>query len=943
MSATASPLPAPSVPAPCASTSTVPALTEGVPLTAAQSEFLAAQSAAPGYAGHHVGQYVELFGPIDTEALRDAVAASFDEAPWLRFRLTRGDDGPRQSPVREPGGPRRPALLDTSGAADPVAAALDLVRGRLACPPRLDLLADPPTPGDVPDLAGSVLVAAGPEHHLLVQFFHQLAVDGHGLALLGHRIAEHYTAAVHGRPAGPSPFAPVTALVAAESAYAASPERRADLAAWTRHLAGVEPPPPLRGRSAPPADTAVRRTVLLGPADTAAVEAAAREAGATWGEAVLAVTALHTTSRTGAAEAVLAVYAAARTAPGTLRVPAAAVNILPVRIPAGPADTFRSLLARAAVETSFLRRHQRVRGSEVAREVWPDHPGGRVPGPLVNLRPFETELDFAGVPGRVVSLASGPVDDLAVAASRSPEGLLRLDFDANPALYRPTELECEATAFAALLAGLARRPGTPAGQVRAAPARPDPDPELDPIRSATAPGAPAAGTGPWPSDPARTPPPPADREQGPLTLLPAAHRLRSAPWPVERAREHVLLRTPAGLRTAPLRRALATLGRRHPALRLALHQAHGVWSQQVRPAAAAPAVTGATVLRRHPVAGLAPAARTELLARAARAAGAALDPATGAVFRAVWLDAGADGPGRLLLAAHALCVDDVSWQLLTAELPVLYAWFAGDGARPEALGPPGGLTNWAAALAARAQSPDRVAELPYWTELSRAPAPRAWPAAEGGHRTRTRFDVPAPAAGAAGPHPVDTALLTALARVAAGRPRLHDGTRLPVELELPRPEGAPATVGRLSTVHGVRLPLDPDDPGAVRRALAAVPDGGRGQEQLRHLNPQTSALAAGPRGRGVGYRRRAALSDPEAEPGWGPAPAEEWPAPGALGDEPPLTGPVDVTATVRAAPDGGYRVDVDWRWSAALFDAAEALALSETATALAARFARQPH
>ncbi|MFE1830305.1 condensation domain-containing protein [Streptomyces yangpuensis] len=915
MSATSSPAPAApdAPPAPAGPASGAP---DAVPLTAAQAEFLAAQSAAPGYAGHNVGLYVELAGPVDTEALRDAVAGALDEAPWLRFRLTRGDDGPRQSPVHAPGRPRRPALLDTSGAADPVAAALGLVRGQLACPPRLDLLTDPPAPDDVPDLAGSVLVTVGPGHHLLVQFFHQLAVDGHGLALLNHRIAELYTAAVRGRPAGPSPFAPVTALVEAESAYVGSAERRADLAAWTRRLAGAALPAPLRGRSAPPADTALRRTVLLDAADTAAVEAAARGAGVTWGEAVLAATAAHTTARTGAAEALLAVYAAARTAPGTLRVPAAAVNILPVRIPAGPADTFRDLLARAAAETAFLRRHQRVRGTEVARAVWPGHTGTRVPGPLVNLRPFETELDFAGVPGRVVSLASGPVDDLAVSAARSPEGLLRLDLDANPALYDPAELESEAAGFAALLAGLARRPRTPVGRIPAL--RRDPATPAPP------------GTAPLPPVPA------GDGEAGPLTLLPAAHRLRESPGAAEGAREHVLLEVPAGLRTAPLRRALTTLARRHPALRLALHRAHGVWSQEVRAAAEAPAVTDATALRRYPAAGLAPGARDLLVTAAARAAGDALDPASASVFRAAWLDAGPAEPGRLLLTAHALCVDDVSWQLLLAELPALYEWFAGSGTAPDALGQAGGLTAWAAALATAAQSPARVRELPYWAELAEGPAARAWPAAEGGHRTVTRFDVPA---GPPGPHPVDVALLAALARTAAGRPRLHDGTRLPVGLELPRPGTAPLTAGRLSTVHGVRLPLDPDGPEPVRRLLAAVPDGGRGQEQLRHLNPQTSALAAGTPGRGVAYRRRAALHAPDAAPGWGPAPDGEWAALGALRGDPPLGGPVEVTATVAAGPGGGHRVSVHWRWSTALFDASEAAGLSEAATALAARFA----
>lgn len=87
------------------------------------------------------------------------------------------------------------------------------------------------------------------------------------------------------------------------------------------------------GRVAPAQDTARRHTVRLGAPDSAAVRATARSARVTWAEVVLATTAVRVTAAVGAREAVLAVYAAARTAPGTLRVPATAVNLLPVRLP----------------------------------------------------------------------------------------------------------------------------------------------------------------------------------------------------------------------------------------------------------------------------------------------------------------------------------------------------------------------------------------------------------------------------------------------------------------------------------------------------------------------------------------------------------------------------------------------------------------------------------
>ncbi|MFI8390273.1 condensation domain-containing protein [Streptomyces sp. NPDC085540] len=432
----------------------LPAAAGPAGLTVAQAHVLAAQSADPSYAGHNVGQYIELVGPLDTAALDEAVLRTLDEAPWLRSRLmTRG------------GLPR----LDTSAAADPVGAAVDLVRGQLACPPRPELLTAPAGTGLAPDLTGALLVTVGPEHHLLVQYFHLLAVDGYGVALLSRRIAEVYTALVHGRPPGPTPFAPVSVLTDADRAYTGSAAQAADRRYWTGRYADRPAPTSPAGRAAPAQDTARRHTVHLDAVDSAAVRATARSARVTWAEVVLAATAVRVTAQVGAREAVLAVYAAARTAPGTLRVPATAMNVLPVRLPVRGADTFRSLLGTAAGELTLLRRHQRLRGEELAREVWPEYGGGRVPGPLVNLRPFETELDFGAIRGRVVSLASGPVDDLSVSAAAGPDGRLRLDFDANPALYEEAEPARFARLFTEGLAALCRAPDVPVASLQASP------------------------------------------------------------------------------------------------------------------------------------------------------------------------------------------------------------------------------------------------------------------------------------------------------------------------------------------------------------------------------------------------------------------------------------------------------------------------------------------
>src|SRR5439155_18613903 len=74
-------------------------------------------------------------------------------------------------------------------------------------------------------------------------------------------------------------------------------------------------------------------------------------------------------------------------------------------------------------------------------------------------------------------------------------------------------------------------------------------------------------------------------------------------------------------------------------------------------------VTGAEVLTRRAAENLVAAVEEE-----AEKARAALDPAAGVMLRAVWLDPGPGRAGRLLLTAHHLVVDGVSWRILAEDL-----------------------------------------------------------------------------------------------------------------------------------------------------------------------------------------------------------------------------------------------------------------------------------
>ncbi|WP_171169269.1 non-ribosomal peptide synthetase [Streptomyces sp. I05A-00742] len=423
-------------------------------LTRAQEGVLSAQRIDPENPGYNVGQYVELRGELDVDALEEALCRTLAEADGLHVRLVERDGRTAQVPVPFDAAAWHLPRLDTTGAAAPFDAAVDLVRAQLACPPRLDA---PDTDG-APALTGSVLVTVAPGHHLWFQYFHHLVVDGYGVALFTRRVAAVYTALVQGQSVPASPFVSVARLVEADRDYLASDRPAADRAYWTGRHAGRGRVTGLTEQTAQASFTSLRHRVSLGADRSAAVLACADAVRATWAEAATAAVAGYLHRMTGTTDAVLGMHFMARSAPGTLRVPGMAVNVLPVRLAVEGTDTYHDLIRRAAGELKGARRHQHYRGEDIRRDLGLVGSDERLYGPMLNIKPFDLDLDFAGIPGRTVNLASGPVEDLSVSVTKSPDDVLHLEFDANPALYDAASLAGHAERCADLMARLAADP-----------------------------------------------------------------------------------------------------------------------------------------------------------------------------------------------------------------------------------------------------------------------------------------------------------------------------------------------------------------------------------------------------------------------------------------------------------------------------------------------------
>ncbi|WP_406383458.1 amino acid adenylation domain-containing protein [Streptomyces sp. NBC_01618] len=439
---------------------------------------------------------------------------------------------------------------------------------------------------------------------------------------------------------------------------------------------------------------------------------------------------------------------------------------------------------------------------------------------------------------------------------------------------------------------------------------------------------------------------------GEIQLMPTVHWLRQRGGPIAKFNQSTLLQAPADLTEELLAEALQAVLDHHDALRMRLIRETGQWRLDVP---ARGTVKAAEWVLRVDAAGCDPAALRALTSRQSEAAWARINPDEGTMLQAVWFDAGAGKPGRLLLVAHHLVVDNVSWQILVPDLAAACESLA-NGKQPD-LQPVGtSMRRWAEHLVELAHTPQREAELPLWEEMLEYPdellGERPLDPGQDVFETMRYLTTtePAehvgplltslPAAYHAG---VNDVLLTALALAVADWRAGRDeeaATEVLVDLEghgreeLVEGVELSRTVGWFTSIHPVRL--DPGTRGLagleeggpevgealkrIKEQLRALPDSGIGFGMLRYLNHGTRAVLSDLIGPQISFNylgRSAPAGTGEAAP-WTPvADAEMVGGADLSGGRPdpqtPLTHALAVNAMTEDHPDGP-RLLLVWTW-----------------------------
>ncbi|MYV54673.1 AMP-binding protein, partial [Streptomyces sp. SID3212] len=464
-----------------------------------------------------------------------------------------------------------------------------------------------------------------------------------------------------------------------------------------------------------------------------------------------------------------------------------------------------------------------------------------------------------------------------------------------------------------------------------------------------------------------------DDGTGSVPLTPVMHWLRELGGPFQGYHQAALVQTPAALDRPKLAAVLRALAVRHDMLRARLIRtdttdttdttnttdtAH--WTLDVPPA---DGFDSDRWIERVDATGLDPNdpdALGALVAARAHTARAALDPETGDAVKAVWFDTG-DRPGRLLLMAHHLLVDGVSWRILLPDLAA--AWQDVAEGRPAELAPvETSFRQWSHQLRQLATDPAREAELPVWTGIldGAEPLPLLRPLDPERDTTGTVREVAlrlspehtdpllssAPAALGA---TVNDVLLTGLGLALTDWLRRRGTTGgVLVDLEghgreeeLTGDADLSRTVGWFTSVFPVRLdpgPVDLADAFAggpavdealerVKRHLGGLPANGVGYGMLRHLNPRTAPVLAALEPPRIEFNYLGRFSIPEATD-WSYAPEEDA---ADIGSDPSMREghALGINVVTEDRPEGPV-LAAHWSWPAGVLDEEDVRDLAAT-------------
>src|SRR5947207_5143877 len=411
-------------------------------LSTAQLGIWFAQQINPYASAYNIGEYIEIHGSLDPRLFEQALRTVVSETDALRLQIVNHLDVPQQVV--------RPALswtmptIDVSAEPDPRAAAESWMQADLARP--ID-----PTRGP---LFGYALFKASADRFFWYARYHHIVMDAFGMWLIARRTANVYTQLATGRTTQDGSFGSLAVLLEEDAAYRASEQFALDRQFWIDYLGGR--PEPVRVDGCPGSSqsrTFLRNTAALPDGSVDRLRSIAERTGAILSQVISAAAAIFLHRVTGANDLIFGLPVAARNSVSRCT-PGMVSNVLPLRASVRPNLPVSEVLGQISWQMRRVLRHQRYQIADLRRNGGIGN-GQRLFGFNVNIMRFDYSFSFAGNNAVAHNLSLGPVEDLSIAIyDRSDGAPLRIDFDANPALYTATDLADHQQRFLNLLAAV---------------------------------------------------------------------------------------------------------------------------------------------------------------------------------------------------------------------------------------------------------------------------------------------------------------------------------------------------------------------------------------------------------------------------------------------------------------------------------------------------------
>ncbi|SCK46282.1 non-ribosomal peptide synthetase [Streptomyces sp. WMMB 322] len=446
--------------------------TARIPMSPAGRESWRRTPGRDGGPGRYLAEVVEIFGPLDTSLFEHAVRTVTAESEALRLRVA-GDAAPQgdvpsggEAPHLETHGDFPLTVLDVSAETDPVAAAQEWERAELARPlePR-------------EALSGQALIRLSGERFRWLHRHHPSALDAFGCALITRRVAEVYTACTEGWNHEDDRLVPLPSLAAEDAEYRDSEAHDEDRHFWLSRYGDRPEPLSLatgaagaHGKGAAPSadasphDHVRSRTVALTAEASARVRAATRHTGTDPGAVLQAAVAAYVHRLTGGTDVVLGIPVDGRTSRSSRRVPGAAGDVAALRTTVTPGTVFTRLVREVARESRRVRRHQRFRHEELCVQLGVADRGGRLYGPVVDVRTAAHEVRFGDHPASVRRTGAEGGGELRVVIDEDPrQCTFGVTFTGAAGRFSAGELDAHRARFERVLAEAVARPDRPVG------------------------------------------------------------------------------------------------------------------------------------------------------------------------------------------------------------------------------------------------------------------------------------------------------------------------------------------------------------------------------------------------------------------------------------------------------------------------------------------------